>query len=315
MKKTLLLIPAVLLGVISCGNETNSSEPSYAYGLKILAPTGAPALALYNLANESRETFETTTNPKEGLLPMFIKGKYDVIVAPTQGGLMQVVKQHAEYKIAATITFGNFYIYSCGTDADQTLNDGDKVLIFQAEDLPGKIFNYCYGNLNLTINDVPGADDTKLVIGDNGMYDGVQYDYVFTAEPVLSSLNKTAFIDVQEDFKTKSDGLLLTQASVFIKNGTNENSAKSFLSSLKTSIELAISNPSAMSSKIASIGNDLEQKDRFGVTANIAKKVMENGNSIGIGYTTSFDIKDDIQNFVNAIAPAIGTLDEEVFYK
>lgn len=138
-----------------------------AQSLKILAPTGAPAVALYRFAGS--ENLETTTNPQTGLMPMFKTNNYDVIIAPTQGGLTQIMKQNANYKIAATITFGNFYIVSMGTDDDQTLNEGDKVCIFQENDIPGKVFNYTYSDLKLDVTAVNAVSDTKLIIENKGI--------------------------------------------------------------------------------------------------------------------------------------------------
>ena len=135
--------------------------------LKILAPTGAPSVGLYYMA--LNENFETTSNPATALIPMFKKNVYDIIIAPTQGGLMQVINNNAEYQIAASITFGNMYIVSMGTDFDGTLNQGDRVLYFQQNDLPGKVFNYLYGDLGLTTFAVNAASDTKMVIENNGI--------------------------------------------------------------------------------------------------------------------------------------------------
>ena len=135
--------------------------------LKILAPTGAPAVAFYNYA--TNPNFETTSNPQTGLIPMFSQDNYNIIVAPTHGGLMQVINMNKNYQIAATITFGNMYIVSMGTDSDNELNSGDRVLFFQKNDLPGKVFNYLYGDLNLSTYDVAGAQETKNVIENHGI--------------------------------------------------------------------------------------------------------------------------------------------------
>ena len=135
--------------------------------LKILAPTGAPAIAFYNYATNAN--FETTGSPSDVIIPAFRKGMYDVIVAPTHGGLMQIINNQANYKIAATITFGNMYIVSMGTDTDNELNEGDRVLYFQKNDLPGKIFEYVYGDLKLNKYAVENANNTKLVIENKGI--------------------------------------------------------------------------------------------------------------------------------------------------
>ena len=136
-------------------------------GLKILAPTGAPSVGLYSFAEYSN--FTTTTNPQEGLIPQFKTNNYDVIIAPTQGGLTQIVKQNAAFKIAATITYGNFYIVATGNDDDGILNENDKVLIFQENDVPGKVFKYTYSDLNLDVTAVSAVSDTKLVIENGGV--------------------------------------------------------------------------------------------------------------------------------------------------
>lgn len=135
--------------------------------LRIIAPTGAPAVAFYNYATNAN--FSTTGNPATALIPMFGNDNYDIIVAPTHGGLMQVINNNKNYQIAASITFGNMYIVSMGTDADETLNEGDKVLYFQKNDLPGKVFNYLYGDMNLFTYDVAAASDTKNVIENHGI--------------------------------------------------------------------------------------------------------------------------------------------------
>ena len=141
--------------------ETNYDD------LKILAPTGAPSVAFYNFATNNN--FTTTSNPQEGLIPQFKSNVYDIIAAPTQGGLTQIMKQNAAYKLAATITFGNFYIVATGNDNDGILNDGDKVLIFQENDIPGKVFKYTYGDLKLDLTAVNAVSDTKLVIENGGV--------------------------------------------------------------------------------------------------------------------------------------------------
>ena len=97
------------------------------------------------------------------------KPPHDIIIAPTQGGLTQIVKQHANYKIAATITFGNFYIVATGKDDDGVLNENDKVLIFQENDVPGKVFKATYGDLNLDVTAVAAVSDTKLIIENGGV--------------------------------------------------------------------------------------------------------------------------------------------------
>ena len=315
MKKLTLLTPVLLFGLIGCNNSqpehVKLNEAIYSYSevsdvseysldVKVLAPTGAPAISLYNFAGNGN--METTTNPQTGLMPMFKTNNYDVIIAPTHGGLNQILNQGANYKLAATITFGNFYIVSMGTDADQTLNEGDKIIYFQENDIPGKVFNYLYKDLGLNATAVSDAAQTKLIMSNNGLFDGVQYDYVFTAEPVMSASSRTAFINVQDAFKEKSGNKLMTQASVFVNNNSDPNKLNAFLTVLKLDIQNGLNNPDLIKEKIETLGSVEAQQSTFGVPGAMAKKVSLN-NGFGLGFKAASEIKEDIVTFMSIISP------------
>lgn len=307
-KLLLTLLPIIMLNACS-------TEPS---GLKILAPAGAPAIALYSYSDSPNLT--TTTNPKEGLIPMFQKGGYDIIIAPTNGGLAQI-KQGAKYKIAATITFGNFYILSSGRDLDGTMNAGDKIVVFQQNDIPGKMFNYLYGGLDMDITYVAGAEDTKSIIENNYSIKEdetttIEFDYVFTAQPVVTVTNSTIFANVQNDFATKSGNKLVTQASIFVNNNADKGKVDEFLKGVENDIKLAIENPALIKENIEKLGEIKEQQNVFGVPGAIATRVTAANNGFSLGYRKASDIKNDIENFVNLLTNnTFGELSEEVFYQ
>ena len=143
--------------------SSNVSNPEESFSdLKIVCPSGAPAVAFYNHALDPN--FETAAP-----MSQFLTNKYDVIVAPTHGGMDKLINAGANYTIAATITFGNMYILSTGRDKDSIMNKGDKVLYFQENDLPGKVFNYLYGSLELDSIAVADAQSTKTIIENNGI--------------------------------------------------------------------------------------------------------------------------------------------------
>lgn len=143
--------------------SSNVSNPEESFSdLKIVCPSGAPAVAFYNHALDPN--FETAAP-----MSQFLTNKYDVIVAPTHGGMDKLINEGANYTIAATITFGNMYILSTGRDKDSIMNKGDKVLYFQENDLPGKVFTYLYGSLELDSIAVADALSTKTIIENNGI--------------------------------------------------------------------------------------------------------------------------------------------------
>lgn len=315
MKNKSVLTLALISLLTACGN--NNPAPR-SLDLKVLTPTGAPSIGMYMYAKN--ENFETTSNPKEGLLPMFKKGNYDVIFAPTQGGLNQI-KTGAQYKIAATVTFGNFYILSSGRDSDGTLNAGDKILCFQETDIPGQVFRYVYGDLNLDVTYVGNVDATKVCIENNYSIKEdetttVLYDYVFTAQPVVTTTKQSIFKNVQEDFKTKSGGLMMTQASIFVKNDSNKEKVDAFLTQIEKDIKDGIKNPSLIKKGIEELGEVAEQKDRFGVPGSVAATVTSANNGFSLGFIRVKDIKNDIQSFVNLLTNNnYGELPEEAIYQ
>ena len=146
MKKLTLLIPTIAL-FASCGGTNSSLRQT---DLRIISPTGAPAVSMYNFVNG----LHTVLKPAAELLPEFGKDNFDIIVAPAKGGLTKIVKANAAYQMTAVVTFGNFALVSTGKDDNDTLDAGDNVLIFQKTDIPGSVFEYLYGDLGLNLYEI-----------------------------------------------------------------------------------------------------------------------------------------------------------------
>ena len=318
MKKIFPLLATTLIALTGCNSSPKKvsfidsiyrpgeyyHQDNYELDLSVVAPTGAPAVAMYGFVDQLNFRLTTSSNPATGVIPMFQSQSYDVIVAPTDSGLNQIMNLGAKYKIAATITFGNFYIVSFGRDTDDTLNAGDKIVIFQENGIPGKTFNYLYGNLGLSVTAVTNATDTKQIIENNGVYDGVSYDYILTAEPVMSATGKTPFLSIKSEFMTKTGGKLLTQASIFVKNGLDSTKVDKFLFAVKDNIENGLSNPSYIQSAIETVGTTQAQQAAFGVPGAMAKKVTLT-NGFGFGYFNAYDIKEDIKTFMSIVDPSV----------
>ena len=312
--KTLLSTLIMVSSLTGCGSQ----KATYNLDLKVLSPYFAPAVAMHSFATEAN--YETTSNPKEGLIPNFKKENYDILVAPTNGGLMQI-KQGANYKIAATITFGNFYIVSSSKDSDGVLNAGDTIFAYQETDIPGQIFKYLYGELGLDITWGGNVDTTKAVIENyfSLKIDETttkQFDYVFTSEPVVTTTNSTVYKNCQEDFKTKSNGNELTQASIFVKNTADKDKVDAFLNQVEKSINSALNNPELIKNAIEKLGFESEQLNKFGITALDAYNCTKANNGLGLGFKRAKDIKNGIQSFVNLLTGnKYGELSEEVIYQ
>ena len=84
---------------------------------------------------------------------------------------------------------------------------------------------------------------------------------------------------------------------------------------LEGDITKALNNPQTIADIFNVYGDEDEQKQKYGYTASTVIKAQNNKNGLGIGLLKAFNYKEDIQNFVNLIAPAVGEISEEVYYK
>ena len=212
MKKYSTLLLSLLL--TSCNVDSSS--------LKIISPTGAPALAFYNHSLNSN--YETNSTPSNIVSMMNSSSDYDVVVIDTVSGI-KAIEKGAPYKIAATITFGNFYIASTGNDDNNTFEKEDTIVIFGQNQTPDLLFKYIYGE-GYNIEYVTNVQDAaKCLAAGKNMITGSTVDYVFIAQPALYTIlnNKDAktygkasiHINIQDEYFRKS-GNNVVQASIFV---------------------------------------------------------------------------------------------------
>ena len=317
MKKQVLLlsITATLAACTQSGSNVNFHKTD----LKLLSPTGAPAVALAGYANK----LETASDPQSGLMPMFATNDYDIIVAPTHGGLNKI-KAGANYLIAATVTLGNFYLLSTGRDEDEILNEGDKVMYFQPSDVPGKVFNYLYGDKGLELYAVDAANKTAPVINAGGVYKvdettTVNLDYIFTAEPVVTSTNSVSKIyeSGRDAFNIRSGGKQIMQASIFVNKNADHDKVDEFLANVENDMKSGLKSPNLLKNFVSKLGSKNEQAQKIGFTADVVYNATKNNNNgLGLGFRKAKDAKQDIEDFVNLLTNnTYGELSEEVIYQ
>ena len=154
------------LGLEAITNENYyqiaEADASTTIDIKVATPSGAPALAFYNHLNETAQLEIAAANTVLSYLSN--SSDKDVVIAPTNSGL-DAMKNGANFKLAATITFGNFFVVSTGNDNNNVMDKGDKVLAFQQKGVAGKLFNYLYGDKELVVDylgDVAAVKDKIL---------------------------------------------------------------------------------------------------------------------------------------------------------
>ena len=274
MKKKFLMILPLILAATACNN--NSSD------LKVLCPTGAPALAFYNYANTN--TFETNGSPANIVSTMTDNGN-DVIVIDTVSGV-KAVQSGSPYKLAANITFGNFYIASTGNDDNNVMDKDDSIVLFGMGQTPQKVFELLYGTDFTNITYVQNVSEASKCLISKKTPELAPVDYVFVAEPALTSAlknNKDASIyaNIQDLYKEKTNKEMI-QAGVFVKNSVTASQRKKFLNNLKNDIDALLDDSDLISSNEAYTAEDFEIA--FGIKQAIAKEAIANDNRIGLGY-------------------------------
>ncbi len=294
MIKKLVLLPATLLLLTSCGQQEDTSE------IKFISPTGAPALAFYDQgSNENYATNSTPTNVAAELQ----KNDYDCIIFDSVSGLKSIKKNNANYKLLQIITAGNFYLVSIDKEPDtngiyELPNQDDVVVSFGKGNIPDLVYNrLCseYWNINTNVEYVDGVKDAGAVLK-TGKYNGNDVDYVFIAEPVLTSItnDKTANTygkvnivrDIRAEWKNYSGQDGLAQAGLFVHKNALENKKSKlteFIVHMNSSIEIAITNPNSAADTLSAFGTSEEQTARFGFNANTVKTVQGNDkNGFGL---------------------------------
>ncbi|MCR5309704.1 MAG: hypothetical protein K6E21_06320 [Bacilli bacterium] len=318
--KKLLLIPLIaLLG--ACGAKdttTTTDEPKEEQKeerkLSVISPAGAPAVAMSYLLNSEKASFETTSKP--ALLKGYFAAKtYDVIVAPTDVGI-KAIQEGCDYKLAATVTNGNFYLAATGEDTDGTLNAGDNIVLFQQGGLPDKIFHYIYGtDFDANITYVPSVAEAGTAYGakEVSTADGtkVKADYVLLSEPKVTALNVTAesLTDLSAAFETKSQTSKIFQASVFVINN-KEPEVGNFLAATKENIEAMLADTTKMT---ANMSKTEDPQAFFGIPPQMAKKITDKNNGLAITYMPAKDNKEAIKSYMNILG--VQGVNDEVFYQ
>ena len=307
--------------VLKTSEDDSGASPDVYYNpemFSIVTPTGAPALAFYNYA--TYKNFETNSVPTN-IVAMMNKGEKDVVVLPTNAGVQAIVNKNAPYKLAATITFGNFYIVSMNNDDNQVMDANDTILLFQKNNVPDKIFHYMYGDaLDSALHYVSAVSDAaSAVIGgkftDPDLGEQLVPNYVMIAEPVLTNiLSKkgdavSLYANVQEEYKKKSNNAELFQASVFVNNNLDANKVPYFLNDLKKDIEEAITDPSKMSAGMSKIE---DAATVYGVAPAMAEAVLRKNNGMGLGFKFAKENKDAINTFLGIFG--INNIDEKIYF-
>lgn len=143
MKKLIaILMAAVMTAGCAASSEPAAEPTAEAVGLKILAPTGAPAYALVPAVGTDGNDV-TFVDGSDVLQAAFVSAEpaYDVIVAPTNLGVKIASAGSTSYRLAGVVTTGNLYLV--GTD-ENVLTSGGTLALFGEGAVPGLVYRHLF---------------------------------------------------------------------------------------------------------------------------------------------------------------------------
>lgn len=327
IKNILILTALTSMGLSGCAKDGQNDKDCEGYGckiftsLKIACPSGAPSVCLYKYVSNEDQVEVRSPEEASGLAAYMATNQKDVIILPTNAGVQQIVKNNANYKIAANITFGNLFIAATGNDDDNVMNDDDYVVLIQKDNVPDKLFQYVYGHLNLTnVHYLNLASSVKnvAVSGTNSEDEDAVVDYVLIPEPAFTAAksqnpNISQYASLQEEYKNKSENKEITQASVFVSNTADQKQVENFLEQLEKDINEFVANPDTIDEYVKDFDN-VQFAGKFGVgNATMLKNLTKNGNRMGVGFKRAKTNKANVDQFLT-MWPAIGVTSEEIYY-
>ena len=326
MKKILTLL-AILLLLCGCTSavkqeekvEETAPETVDLSALTMVSPKGAPVLAFYDeIGNENYSRVGADA------INALWTGDHspDILTVDLSSGI-KAIGNGAAYKLAAIVTFGNFYLGSTGSDEDEEMGADDKIVLFGGENaLPNKIWHYLYGtefDENLIYVADAQAAAGALASGKDG--EGNPVDYVFLAQPALTGALKQnekakVYKDIQAEYTAKS-GLNMIQAAVFVNDRVDETVGNAFLDKMEKAINDAVENPELAKEGLSVYSGD-EASAQYGfnpdLVVNVLKQKAASGrNAMGLGFARAYEIKNDIDAFMEVLGA--NKTGEEIYFK
>ena len=283
VRKIVSLALSLVLSVslVACSSKSEPQEP-----IKILSPTGAPALSLLSLYEDENIEIETVDGTDVLTAELSKKdSEYDMIVAPTNLGA-KLYSQAEAFNLKAVLTWGNLYLVGPeGSDLSKA-----SIAAFGEKAVPQLVFQYVMDTANMNVTYYASVQEAQqaLLTG--------QTEVALLAQPVAAATiakakeqgkELTILQDLQVLWKEKtgSDEDGYPQASLFVKEDSDVDFALDLLQDTELSKD-------EMKEIIDKVG-----VDKLGVpNAEIAVNTYEKQN---IRFESASAVEDQIMEFLN----------------
>ena len=301
MKKIKLILLSILFALTSCKTQDS-------YKLTIVSPSGAPAIAIADLAYNHKEeyNFELNKTP-EILQATFLGNQEDVIIAPINMGATMYNK-NGNYLLASTLTWGNLYFASRLENFTLETMNNKEVIFFGANTINQYVVDKVLEHNSIVPSNKVFLETTALT---QGQLIAKEDSIVLIAEPALSvaktKVQGITSISVQDLYKDMTNGDSYPQAGCFVRKQTVKDH-KSKIDSFISALEESSNKTSSDTETIAQYAEELE----FGGKKPILINAIPNCN---IKFVSATDSKLQINSlFVNATQYCGGKLPDDNFY-
>ena len=268
----------------------SSCQGSAVETLNILAPVGAPSLALYSYASDSH----FVTNASVPVIKSaFFDETTDIIIVDHQQGLKQITEQSADFALARIITKGNLHLVGINKTSDAVPTSDDYIISFGAASaVVNEVLFYLYPDIAPTVTFVASLSDIAPIMT-LGQYNQIPVDYVLVAEPLLSKVLSQSNgdityqpqIDIQAAWMESTALSGYPQAGLFIRNATYEAEPtliEDFLAEIDHNIAQLISAPTEVKTHIDEVGDTNWQTNKFGIATTTMVDLQSAHNRLGM---------------------------------
>ncbi len=275
-----------------------------------VSPSGAPSLALYTLF-EDDVNYQTKSNPQ--LVSAELLGNnFNYVIFDSINGLRAIEKNDANFKLYGLLTGGNYFLAGIDKEANATPTADDYIVSFGQGLIPDIVYNYLYPNAPVDAY-VAATADAASVLKD-GSYQGNEVDFVFIAEPSLTSAMNDAqanthgrvsvIANIKDEVEEKTGMPGMPQAGLFVRYegfyADHQKEIDEYLSFIDTNIDTAIDHPEVVRDYLNQFDQDAV-KMKFGYNANIVYALQQNDqNRFGLVRASERD-SIDINEFLTLL--------------
>ena len=212
----------------------------------IVAPNGAPAIAVAGVWAENADTVKTIN--ADTIAEAFGSNQADFIIAPINAGAKLFKAGKSTYRLAAVITWGNLVFASKSDGFTAEMINGSKLVLFGENTINASLALYVLekkGIVPETVEYLAGAAETQALL-----LNGEEGSIVMTAEPAVTaakmkddSIVSVPLNDLYREV-TGFDGF--TQAGLFVREATfteNPELVSVALEKIRASVEMCENDP------------------------------------------------------------------------